>query len=98
MAKREKKGGGAVPAASFDNWGRRPLWKDKQARRTVMDIQKAIHEQCKFCNQVDIWTDDNDCISPMCSLYPYRPGTQRPDVDGYKRAAKSGKGFGSRGK
>lgn len=65
------------------------IWRDRQARYTVGDLVKAIRGFCCQCNQVERWEALNDCLSPECALFPYRPGEQRPEVAGVRRAVKS---------
>ena len=63
------------------------IWLGKQPRFAVPDMERAITQQCRTCNQVFLsWDESNDCVSPNCTLYPYRPGSCRPTVDGVKRA------------
>lgn len=74
-----------------DNRDRPGIWRDRQARFTVGDLVRAIRELFCDCNQADRWDISNDCQSPDCALFPYRPGEQRPEVLGVRRAAKSAK-------
>lgn len=73
----------------MDNWDRDPIWKDKQAKFRVSDLHRAIKEQCCFCNGVNNWSAENDCTSPACPLFVFRPGEQCQIVDGYARATRN---------
>ena len=72
----------------MDNWDGATPWLKKQARWSIPDMTQAIHLQCKFCNDAEVFTDGNDCVSHVCPIFPYRPGTCRPEVNGVKRASR----------
>jgi hypothetical protein len=67
-------------------------WRTRQARWTIPNLTEAVHLQCRNCNQEDRFLDSNDCVSPFCPLFPYRPGSCRPEVDGVKRATRQRRG------
>jgi len=72
----------------MDNWDGATPWLKKQARWSIPDMTRAVHLQCKFCNDAEVFTDGNDCVSHVCPLFPFRPGACRPEVNGVKRAAR----------
>lgn len=73
---------------NYLTYGQPAPWKTRQARWNVKDLTLAIRLQCNFCNQVQSWNEVNDCVSPACPLFPFRPGEQRPSVQGISRAAR----------
>lgn len=73
----------------MDNYAGDTPWKSRQARWTIADIKKAVHLQCRFCNGVETFSDANDCVSPSCPLFPFRPGECGAKIDGVARAKKS---------
>ena len=73
-------------ATMVESLNRPTIWLGRQARFTVADLTRAIREQCVECNCVERWDESNDCVSPACALYPFRPGEQRPEVAGIRRA------------
>ena len=72
----------------MDNYDGATPWLKKQARWSIPDMTRAVHLQCKFCNGAEVFTDGNDCVSHVCPLFPYRPGSVRPEVNGVKRASR----------
>ncbi len=62
----------------MDNWDGSMPWKHKQAKWSVPDLEKSVQSFCKFCNDAKVWDESNDCVSPNCILFPFRPGTQNP--------------------
>lgn len=76
-------------------YGNKSPWSTgRQAKWTMPDIRESIRMHCSYCNQVDAWTEGNDCISSGCPLFPYRPGSQRVEVNGVRRAVKVSRGGG----
>ena len=67
-------------------------WRKRQARWTIPDVTEAIHLRCRECNGEDRFVDSNDCVSSSCPIFPFRPGTCRPEVDGVRRAARQRRG------
>lgn len=72
----------------MDNWEGATPWKKRQARWSIPDLTTAIRLQCRWCNGAELFNDANDCVSHVCPLYPYRPGTCRPAVEGTMRATR----------
>ena len=73
----------------MDNWDGATPWLKKQARWSIPDMTRAVHLQCKFCNDAEVFTDGNDCVSHVCPLFPFRPGSCRQDVASVKRAVRN---------
>ena len=69
-------------------WDSPTPWKKKQAKWCIPDLEASIKIFCCECNQEKVWHEGNDCVSTMCSLFPFRPGAQNPEVAGVKRAAR----------
>lgn len=72
----------------MDNYDKPTPWRARQARWSIPDLTLAIKLQCQACNQEERLLDSNDCVSSSCALYPFRPGSCRPEVDGVRRAAR----------
>lgn len=72
----------------MDNYDKPTPWRARQARWSIPDLTLAIKLHCQACNQEERFLDSNDCVSPSCALYPFRPGTARPEVAGIRRAVK----------
>lgn len=80
-----------VEVAVVDNYEvdeKHSPWRDRKPRWTVKDLKTAVTIQCQFCNQTVQWNEGNDCVSPACPLFPFRPGKQGQNVAGIERAAK----------
>ena len=72
----------------MDNYDGATPWLKKQARWSIPDMTRAVHLQCKFCNGAEVFTEATDCVSFGCPLFPFRPGTARPEVGGVRRATR----------
>ena len=72
----------------MSNYDKPTPWRARQARWSIPDLTLAIKLQCQACNQEERFLDSNDCVSTTCALFPFRPGSCRPVVDGIRRATR----------